>query len=280
MIFALKRFGFLALCLVFVTEYVQARLVFTNEDPLWDGSTFTIDTGDEATNVDLKFGNSLTARIRFDTVADVFTFNRSINLDGNEVQNVRLENLASAPTCDGTAVGRIYFNTTDNHTYSCDGTSWNKLEDITVNSTEQTADYNTLEEGTVNVMSDTSTNRPTDHQYIVKTLGNTVLKTQVATRTTGNSQRYYRYLQTGVWADWRQIRTKKYGGYSIEDIDQTDGTVSYIGRTRDSDSKWLITKSESGGFTYAQEENNGGTTDYATAWTNRLTLTYGATFSP
>lgn len=254
-------------------------LVFTNEDSVWDGSTFLIDVNNDTTgtSVDLQFGQNVDARIQFDRVSNIFKINRDIDLEGNELVNSRIENLAAAPTCDAAAKGRMYINTTDSHTYSCDGDTWNKLDEFSINATEQTLDYNILEAGTIFVLSDTSTNRPTNDQYVVKTLGNADLKTQVATRANGN-QRYFRVFQSLAWTDWRQIKTKKYGGYTIEDIDQTDGTASYIGRTRDSDDKWLITLSVPGGFSYAQEENNSGITDFTTAWSNRLTLVYGSAF--
>ena len=78
----------------------------------------------------------------------------------------------------------------------------------------------------------------------------------------------------------QKVKTKKYAGYSLGEIDQTDGSASYLSRTRDNDGKWLITKSETSGFTYAQIENNAGVNDAATAWANRLTLTYGSAFTP
>lgn len=254
-------------------------LVFTNEDSVWDGSTFLIDINNDTVGsaVDLKFGQDVDARIQFDRVANTLKVNRDLDLENNEIKNVRIDNLAVAPICDGPSSGRMYFNTVDSHTYSCDGSQWEILDEFTVNESEQTLDYNVLEGGTIFVLSDTSTNRPSDHQYIVKTLGNTALKTQVATRANGN-QRYFRIFQSLSWTDWREIKTKKYGGYTIQDIDQTDGTASYIGRTRDSDDKWLITLSVPGGFSYAQEENNSGITDFTTAWSNRLTLVYGSAF--
>lgn len=249
--------------------------------PYVDVEAFTIDNDNNSADyIDIEFGQALTSRLRYEVVADKFVINRDLDLDGNELQNARIENLAVAPTCNAGASGRIYFNTTDNATYSCDGTNWKKLGDAQVNSTEQTTDYNVLEAGTVNVLSATSLNRPTDHQYIVKTLGSTDLRTQVATRTSGNNQRYYRFYQAASWSNWQEIKTKKYSGYSLKEVDQTDGTLSYLGRERDSDAKWLITKSETSGFTYAQIENNAGTPDYATAWANRLTLTYNTTFTP
>ncbi|MEM9261320.1 MAG: hypothetical protein AAGA62_16890, partial [Bacteroidota bacterium] len=113
--------------------------------------------------------------------------------------------------------------------------------------------------------------------FMVKTLGDASVKTQIATN--GND-RYFRSFESAAWTSWTAIKTSRYNGYSVQDWDQTDGTGSYIGRTRDADSKWLITLSTPGSFTYAQEENNPGVTDFATAFTNRLTLNYTTSFTP
>ena len=45
-----------------------------------------------------------------------------IDMNGNEIQNVNLQNLASAPSSP--AAGRFYFNTTDHTLYVYNGTSW------------------------------------------------------------------------------------------------------------------------------------------------------------
>ena len=53
-----------------------------------------------------------------------------IDFNLNEALDLRLENLASAPTCDGSAEGLIYQNTTDGFAYVCDGTSFNNIVNI------------------------------------------------------------------------------------------------------------------------------------------------------
>lgn len=46
-----------------------------------------------------------------------------LDMNGNEIQNVLLQKLASAPTTN-VASGRVYYNTTDNKLYVYDGTNW------------------------------------------------------------------------------------------------------------------------------------------------------------
>lgn len=46
-----------------------------------------------------------------------------LDMNGNEIQNVLLQKLASAPTTNVSS-GRVYYNTTDNKLYVYDGTNW------------------------------------------------------------------------------------------------------------------------------------------------------------
>jgi hypothetical protein len=253
---------------------------FVPEDQEGTGTTtFVLGDNNDSGDVILQFGDTLGEYLQWDSVNIRFSLSDSLSFENNEIEEVRLENLAAAPTCDGTVVGKIYYNTALNDTFTCDGANWQSLTSgsLVTNGVEQTLDYNNLLVNTINVLSATAVNRPADNQFMVKTLGDTNVKTQLA--TSGNV-RYFRTFQGSVWSEWTSTKTSVYEGYTVQDWDQTDGTSSYIGRTRDSDAKWLITLSVPGGFTYAQIENNSGTLDFATAWANRLTLTYGATFTP
>ena len=253
---------------------------FVPEDQEGSGTTvFVLGDQNDAGDIVLQFGDTLGEYLQWDATNSRFSLSDGLSFENNEIEDVRLENLATAPTCDGTTTGKIYYNTSNNDTFTCDGANWQSLTNgsLVTNSTPQTTDYDTLAVNSINVLSATSANRPADDQFLVKTLGDANLRTQLA--TSGNV-RYFRTYESSTWSEWISTKTSIYTGYTVQDWDQTDGTGSYIGRTRDSDSKWLITLSVPGGFTYAQQENNGAITDFATAWNNRLTLTYGASFTP
>lgn len=47
-----------------------------------------------------------------------------LDLNQNEIQNAKIQNLTSAPTSPSPVKGQIYFNTTDNKAYIWDGTNW------------------------------------------------------------------------------------------------------------------------------------------------------------
>ena len=142
----------LSLQLLFV-PLANAGLVFVTEENAINSENFIIDFDDSSTDfIDLDFGTVLGAQFRFDIINDYFQLNRDINLLGNEALNFRVENLAAAPTCDGTLAGRLYHNTTDNVTYVCDGTTWLDINagttytgsgGITLTGTNFTADLGT-----------------------------------------------------------------------------------------------------------------------------------------
>jgi len=55
-------------------------------------------------------------------------FGGNININDNQIQSFRVENLATAPTCDNTVPGKIYHNTANNNTYVCNGTNWIQVD--------------------------------------------------------------------------------------------------------------------------------------------------------
>jgi hypothetical protein len=62
--------------------------------------------------------------------------------------------------------------------------------------------------------------------------------------------------------------------YALNDF--LDGDPLYLGKAK-SDGTWLVQKytGSTGEMRYANLSNNAGVTTYATAWTNKTTLTYG-----
>ncbi len=194
-----------SLMIITISDLSFARVILIdNQSPAEVGNEFILNFNNDYDSYSLKFGENLDSAITFDKLLDTFKVNRDFDFTNHQVKNIRIDNQTTAPNCDNTVSGKIYFNTTDKNSYLCDGTKWSKLNSA----------------------------------------------------------------------------SKKYAGYRLEKIDQTDGSVSYILRSRLNDSKWLITKSNLAGFTYAQSENNSGITDLNTAWNNHLTLNYTQNFLP
>ncbi len=137
----------LGVLLCFVSS-VEARLIFVNEDDGTNTDRFYIDKDDTSPDyIDLEFGLTLDSRIRFDISADEFLLNRDLNFGGNELKNIAIERLASAPTCDGTSNGRLYHNTVDGFSYICNGTNWRAIdEDITQTLSELSTNIVILDE--------------------------------------------------------------------------------------------------------------------------------------
>lgn len=76
-------FIFSAIFSLVFQQTIFARLVFTTEEPERQGNAFVLDVLNEFSDIDLKFGENIDARIRFDRVLDVFTLNRSLSVAGN-----------------------------------------------------------------------------------------------------------------------------------------------------------------------------------------------------
>lgn len=108
-------------------EEAQARLIFTTESEGVNSDAYHLDNDDSSTTyIDLAFGSTLGARLRYDIALTKFIFNHSVSLAGNELLDFKIENLVtgSAPTCDGDAKGRMYYDTTTNKMLFCNGSAW------------------------------------------------------------------------------------------------------------------------------------------------------------
>jgi len=118
----------------------QISYLASDAGPLTNYNTFTLDANNNAaTTVKLQFGETLNESLQWSKTNVRFELSDNLYIDGSltlnghldfglyEMINVRLENLASAPTCDSGSKGRVYFNTSDNLPYYCNGTTWNQL---------------------------------------------------------------------------------------------------------------------------------------------------------
>jgi len=80
----------------------QARLIFTTEDDGVNADVYHLDKDDTATDfIDLEFGSTVGARLRYNKALDKFILNRPLDLDGNELLNFRIENRSGAVISGG-----------------------------------------------------------------------------------------------------------------------------------------------------------------------------------
>lgn len=99
------------------------------DDITFSANNLTLDGDDTGGNIELQFGATLSETLQWDSANARFSLSDSLNLSDNELINIRIENLVVAPTCGAPEEGKIYFNTTDKLTYSCDGAGvWNPFE--------------------------------------------------------------------------------------------------------------------------------------------------------
>lgn len=87
-------------------------------------TTFIIDENNQSGDLKLQFGNTLNEYIQWDNASSKFQISNNIDLLGNEINDFRVENQASAPTCDATKKGRLYYDTDTNLGFICNGSAW------------------------------------------------------------------------------------------------------------------------------------------------------------
>ena len=87
----------------------EARLVYSTEEDGVHTPAFYLNQADTSDDfVDLNFGTSAGAQLRYDVVNDKFFLNRDLDLEASEIQDFKVERLAVAPTCDALNEGRMY----------------------------------------------------------------------------------------------------------------------------------------------------------------------------
>ena len=123
--FALLGVNLIYCLVVFADDFVPE----SEDDVTFSANVLTLDGDNTGGDIELKFGQALSESLQWDSSNARFGLSDNLNLGGNQLYNTRLENAVSpAVACDGTQVGRMYFNTTDLNSYVCNGTQYNPLE--------------------------------------------------------------------------------------------------------------------------------------------------------
>ena len=127
-----KIFFFLAAGIFFFRFFPAG---FSAENLLFGGEKFDLSTGkiildrdNKFSNPTLQFGGTLNESLFWDSAQNFFTFTDDVNFDGNEIVDFRVENLSAAPACDGSSMGRIFFNLSDAKSYVCNGSMWRQID--------------------------------------------------------------------------------------------------------------------------------------------------------
>lgn len=115
--------------------FAQGVLII-NTNIEYDGTGLLLDAGDLGGDITLQFGKTLNKYLKWHEANQYFAFNDNVSLEGNELINFRLENLASPPACDNSVIGRMYQNTVDDKTYVCDGNDWQDITAVSSTSTK------------------------------------------------------------------------------------------------------------------------------------------------
>ncbi len=113
---------------IFLFSSVSADVVLIENDKK---NSETI--GEAGSTNTLYFGEQLQQFLQFDPSKNAFIFSSDVDFSGNQLINMKLENLSTAPICNAAAKGRAYHNTTDTHSYVCNGKEW-KILDTNMNS--------------------------------------------------------------------------------------------------------------------------------------------------
>jgi len=103
---------------------VQADDFVPEDEEQTAADVFILGSTDSGSNITLQFGSVLGEFLQWDAANGRFSLSGDLDLAASQLVNTRLENLPTAPTCDGAAAGRVYFDTTSSSAFVCDGTTW------------------------------------------------------------------------------------------------------------------------------------------------------------
>lgn len=132
---------FIGACVgLLVTNVVSAGILFQNELFEVEGDKLVLDSNSEATStISLQFGETIGESLNWDISSSSFILSDDLSVEGglsvtnnidlnlNQLVEAKLENLASAPSCNAGSIGRIFYNTGDDSTYSCNGSTWSVI---------------------------------------------------------------------------------------------------------------------------------------------------------
>jgi len=115
------------ICAETFVAYAQGVLLINTDIEQLD-NTLVLDADNTGGDVTLQFGGTLNKYLQWNSASSLFSFNDDVDLQGNEIKNFRIDNLSSAPICDGSAIGRLYHNTGNMNSYVCNGSAWEQID--------------------------------------------------------------------------------------------------------------------------------------------------------
>lgn len=122
-----KKISFGVILSLFTALFVFGSL-YAEEVLIFESDQLSVIRGDDASeNISLSFGDSLSHFLQWDASRNIFVFSDDVDFTNHEIKNVRLENIDTAPLCDSTLIGKLYYDTIDSSPYICDGTQWTAL---------------------------------------------------------------------------------------------------------------------------------------------------------
>lgn len=120
----------------------DARILFQDDsfaDVISDGIILDADN-DAPGNIVIQFGETLAETLEWNSTDTRFDLSDDLNISGglevsddidlnlNELVEVRTENLSSAPTCNAGSAGRQYYDTDEDLLYFCDSVVWRRFD--------------------------------------------------------------------------------------------------------------------------------------------------------